>query len=331
MTLTPRAFRRHLERTFPSLKGHHLLVACSGGVDSMVLLHLLSRAADAFQLTLSVAYVNHRLRPEAKEETLLVEQEAKKLNISFVSLSFSEDFWNEKGNMEERARQERYKLLAEHAQKEKISAIATAHHADDQIETLLMRLLDRGTGIKGLSGILPDRILNNSRVIRPLLVFSKNEIIAYQTENDIPYAEDSSNHDTAIRRNLFRHNIIPALETQLGKPALHHLSILASNVQDELKFNTFTATLFWQQWQTKKSEYTVPFTYIKQKSVNFWTSALRNLLPIVDTSASLSRSALEDCATFLIKQQKKSCNAHPLVITMEQDFMEIKVVQKNNK
>ncbi|MCK5807841.1 tRNA lysidine(34) synthetase TilS [bacterium] len=331
MTLTTRTFRRHLEHTFPTLKGHRLLVACSSGADSMTLLHLLKEAEKPFQLNLLVCYVDHRLRKESLFEAELVAKEAEKLHIPFFSLSFDKDFWDKEGNMEERARKERYRLLANLAQKENISAVVTAHHADDQIETLLMRILDRGTGVDGLKGILPDTVLYDVRVIRPLLPFSKEEIVHYQTEHTIPHAEDDSNNNRAIRRNFFRKEIIPSLHTSLGKNSLNHLTTLAQNVQDDSVFNTFTATLFWEVWKKEEMSYAIPLDVIRAKNVNFWISALHKLLSIVDTFGHLGRKPLEDCAHFLMKQEKKRCNAYPLVITIEQDFATIKFVQKNNK
>lgn len=331
MTLTTRTFRRHLERTFPTLKGHRLLVACSGGADSMTLLHLLKEAEKPFQLEIMVSYVNHRLRKEATSEAQLVAKEAEKLHLPFFILSFDKDFWDREGNMEERARKERYKLLANLAQEQNISAIVTAHHADDQIETLLMRILDRGTGVDGLKGILPDSVLYGVRLIRPLLPFLKEEIVSYQAEYAIPHAEDNSNKDLTIRRNFFRNEIIPSLHSSLGKNALNHLTTLASNVQDDSLFNKVTASLFWQQWKKEEDSYVIPLDVVKQQSVNFWTSALHNLLSIVNTQCRLNRSALEDCGQFMIKQQKKRCSAHPLVITIEPLEISVKISKKENE
>ena len=331
MTLTTRTFRRHLERTFPTLKGHRLLVACSGGADSMTLLHLLKEAEKPFQLEIVVSYVNHKLRKEAESEAQLVAKEAQKLNLPFFTLSFDENFWDKEGNMEERARKERYRLLANLAQEENISAIVTAHHADDQIETLLMRILDRGTGVDGLKGIIPDSVLYGVRVIRPLLPFSKEEIVGYQTTHAIPHATDNSNADSTIRRNFFRKEIIPSLHSSLGKNALNHLTTLAQNVQDDSLFNKFTASLFWQQWKKEENSYAIPLDIVKQQSVNFWISALHNLLSLVNTESRLNRSALEDCGQFMIKQQKKRCSAHPLTITIKSLEISIKISEKQSR
>ena len=144
---------------------HHdspTLIACSGGMDSVCLLYMMAEMCKKDGIRLGACYVNHKLREDAKKESHFVDKICHNLGVEFYLAEFTDDFWdNNKSNFEEKARTERYRLLFECAEVNGFQQIATAHHLDDQVETILMRIFDRGTGIKGLAGI-KDLTLNPS-------------------------------------------------------------------------------------------------------------------------------------------------------------------------
>lgn len=181
------------------------LLAVSGGLDSVVMAHLFSQVRDQLGLALGVAHFNHALRGAASDAD---EQFVNKLAAA-CNMPFFADRWEPRweDNLEERAREARYGFLERVSEEHGYDWIATAHHADDQAETILMRLI-KGGGFRGLMGI-PER---NGKVVRPLLRFTKSELKEYAAENSSTYREDSSNHDDRFDRNRIRQHILPQIE-----------------------------------------------------------------------------------------------------------------------
>lgn len=196
---------------------HKLLLAVSGGIDSVVLFHVLRK----LQYQFIVAHCNFQLRgAESDADEIFVSNTAQALNIPFYVKKFDTlAFANEqKLSIQEAARKLRYNYFYELCQAEKCDFIVTAHNLDDRIETFFINLL-RGTGLKGLCSI-PVR---NDRIVRPLLFCTRQEIIAYAKSNNIEWREDSSNSEDKYLRNKIRHHIIPSL-IEL-KPAFYHVFI----------------------------------------------------------------------------------------------------------
>jgi tRNA(Ile)-lysidine synthase len=188
-----------------------LLLAVSGGADSLALLHLLAHARPHYPLELSAATLNHGLRPEAAEEVAFVQEMAAAWNVRCVAGKVSLD--KATVGIEAAARKARYDFLAEAAQSTKSEYILTAHQADDQTETILMHLL-RGSGLQGLIGmrmLAPLPYHPDYQLIRPLLPFSRQSIEAYCAEHRLEARQDSSNFDTSYLRNAIRHEIVPRL------------------------------------------------------------------------------------------------------------------------
>ncbi|NLY88540.1 MAG: tRNA lysidine(34) synthetase TilS [Firmicutes bacterium] len=194
--------------------GEKVLVAVSGGVDSMTLLFVLRRLP--LDLRLHVFHLNHGLRPEAAAEQELVEKICAQWGLPCRVEKIRLKKRARGASLQERARRERYRLLAEAAQAAGAARIALGHQADDQVETVLMRFLT-GAGPEGLSGIPPVR----GPYIRPLLAVGREEILAYAREHSLPWLEDTSNRETAYFRNRIRHCLLPLLQEEyqpgLGK------------------------------------------------------------------------------------------------------------------
>ena len=191
-------------------KGDRVLVALSGGADSVCLLHLLASNAEKLGISVCAAHYNHRLRgDESVRDAAFAEKLCGEMGIPFVCGSGDVAAEAEKKHLgiEEAAREMRYAFLNEAAEKLRCNKIATAHNADDNAETLLLNLT-RGGGARGLSGIPPVK----GNVIRPLLMNTRAEIEAYLAENGLPHVEDSSNAGDEYTRNVIRHRVMPVLK-----------------------------------------------------------------------------------------------------------------------
>ena len=185
----------------------NFVLAISGGVDSMVLANLFL----INNLNFSIAHCNFQLRgKESDDDELFINKWCSEKDIKLYNKKFStEDYCkNNKLTIQMGARELRYKWFRELIDKEKHDFIVTAHHIDDQLETFIINSI-RGTGIDGLVGI-PDKI---NKIIRPLLMSSKDQIIEYSKVNKINYREDSSNNKEDYLRNKIRHSVIPYLKS----------------------------------------------------------------------------------------------------------------------
>ena len=218
--------------------GIHYLLAVSGGIDSMTMVHLFQQAG----LPFSLVHCNFQLRGEESErDAAFVASEAHRLNVPLYSRNFETERHAAltRRGIQEAARELRYLFFRELLQHlgagKNNHFVATAHHQDDNAETILFNIF-RGTGLQGLTGIPPKR----DEIIRPLLFASKQEILNYARDFNIEFVEDSSNDTTKYTRNFIRHNIMPSAEVAFGSPvsALNNLGArmreAGSIVQDYL-------------------------------------------------------------------------------------------------
>ncbi|MFH1963979.1 MAG: tRNA lysidine(34) synthetase TilS [Acidobacteriota bacterium] len=195
-------------------KGDKVLIALSGGPDSVCLAVVLSRLKGVLGISLAAGHVNYGLRgADSDKDEVFAGQLCDGLNIPFHSIS-ADPRNNGTGNLEETARSKRYEFLSNIACRDKL-IIATGHNSDDQAETFLLNLL-RGAGYKGLSGMLPkrghrDASGRNSTVIRPLLHVNRDQIIGYLENKQQEFRIDDSNADQEFDRNWIRHELLPLL------------------------------------------------------------------------------------------------------------------------
>jgi tRNA(Ile)-lysidine synthase len=200
--------------------GDTVVVGVSGGPDSLCLLDVLHALSSAFPLTLHVAHLNHGLRPEAGEDADFTRAEAQGRGLAFHEATADTRAYaaTHKRSIEEAARQLRYDFLGRVARAVGAEAVAVAHTADDQAETVLMHFL-RGSGLAGLRGMsaksqLPTSQAQNQAVlVRPLLTVTRAEVEAYCRERGLHPRQDATNLDPAFFRNRLRHELLPLLET----------------------------------------------------------------------------------------------------------------------
>ncbi len=190
-----------------------LLLAVSGGIDSMVMLHYLASMKNKKNIKMAVAHFDHQVREESFLDRQLVVDTCRKLSIHVYTANLTS---KKKVNFQDFARQERYAFLVEKAKDFGASKIVLAHHANDLAETILMRLV-RGSSFEGYRGMLSQTDYQGLLLIRPLLKTSREDIENYQQTYRVPYREDKSNLGDDYTRNRFRHHIMPLLEAENPK------------------------------------------------------------------------------------------------------------------
>ena len=200
-----------------------LLVAVSGGVDSVVLLHLLSGLGQP----LVAAHVDHRLRPDSAADGAFVAAACARLGVPCRQLAVAVG----EGNLQDQARRARYAALADAARQHGCPAVATGHTATDQAETVLLAL-GRGAGLRGLAGMAPRRPLAEGvDLVRPLLDVARAEIERYARAHGLAWREDASNQGDMFRRNRLRHNVMVDLRKEMGPGLDRRMAAAASHAR----------------------------------------------------------------------------------------------------
>ena len=271
-----------------SFIGKNIGVAVSGGVDSVVLLDVFQKIKKKYNLKIFTLHYNHKWRKDSFKDAELVKEYSKKCNFRFV-------YGECKGPViksEENARNERYSFLKEVAVLFKLDFICTAHHLDDQVETILFRLA-RGTGPAGLLPIKQVYELDNKvRIIRPLLSVTKENIYEYAFKNKLHYREDETNKDISYVRNLIRIKIIPYLKMinkDFEKNIINCCELIYSEhvVLNEYFFDVMHHLSTEKNWKLKSKKFILPLSLSRkrflslnvnvQKSFIYWLLSHLNI------------------------------------------------------
>ncbi|WP_395050030.1 tRNA lysidine(34) synthetase TilS [Flavobacterium sp.] len=240
-------FLIHINQNFPFLNGKKLLLATSGGLDSMVMVDLFQK----LNFTIAIAHCNFQLRGVESFEDQAFVQNYSEINkiesfvTQFDTETFAEDY---KLSTQVAARELRYSWFYELSETENFDYILTAHHADDNLETFLINFV-RGTGLDGLTGIP----VHNDIVIRPLLIFSRQEIEYYAKKNNIQWREDSSNASDKYLRNKIRHNLVPILK-ELNPDFLSSFQKTQKYLQESKTMADDASIMIYQQVAAEKGE-----------------------------------------------------------------------------
>lgn len=302
MQLSKETFAMGLSDSFQEyLKGTDkpILVGLSGGVDSVVLLHLLVEAG--FSNRLKAIHIHHGLSNNADDWFSFCETLCDKYQVAFHG--FKVELNTQKHSIEEAARIARYDIFASHLSEG--TYLLLAHHAGDQAETLMFRLL-RGTGGKGLAGIPETRILSDGYLYRPLLPFDKSSLIEYAKFNALDWVEDESNQDEVYSRNHIRHRIIPALQA-FEKDAETRIEQAARRLAFDYQMLSNLSQEKLAKWQAPDASlYLDKLALLAQKERTFW---LRQYLELFSLSLTQAQILALD-ASFFSQQDKQPCFKH---------------------
>jgi len=224
-------------------KEQYLIIGVSAGPDSIALLHLLQNEA---KQKIVCAHINHNVRKESNEEFAFLKKYCKDNNIIFESFKITN---YKENNFENEARNIRYNFYEKILNKYNSHSLFLAHHGDDLIETILMKII-RGSNLEGYAGIKTISKLENYQIIRPLLNYTKNDLINYNKQHNLKYYIDETNNDIKYTRNRYRQNILPLLKKE--DPLVHK------------KFLKYSETL---------TEY---FNYVEKITINKLNDILSN-------------------------------------------------------
>lgn len=269
----------HFVSTFQLFNQNHtLLLALSGGVDSMVLLDLLLHLPVKLKPNLVLGHFNHHLRQVSDQEESYLVDYAQRLNLPLEVGHWSQ---NTQGaaNIESRARQARYEFFDQIIEQssEKITHLATGHHGDDQVETILMKLI-RGGLIEDKVGINRARHQGSYQIVRPLLFADKTQIYKYAQAHQIPYIEDESNQENIYLRNRIRHHIIPNLKKENEK-TIDHVQEFADELSDLVQVSQQLVQERWADLVKENQEFwTVDLGRFKNYSSSFQRIFLKEML-----------------------------------------------------
>ena len=217
-----------IERYRLIAKNDKVLVAVSGGPDSVALLYILNGLKKELGLKLHIAHLDHRIRKDSYRDREFVERLAGRLKLPITTAQLNVKKLAKGGSLEEICRNARLGFLFRVARQIKADKIALGHNLDDQAETVLMRIL-RGTGLYGLSGILPKRNIAGHQIIRPLIGLKRGEIETYLKRKRIRPRIDTSNLEDIYFRNKIRNRLLPLLEKKYNRNIKEILSNMAES------------------------------------------------------------------------------------------------------
>ena len=303
----------HKSRLFR--RREHLLIACSGGADSVALAHLLANVSrtNHWQWTLRLVHINHRTRPDENElDALLVRQLAADLGIPLTVATLRASRHPRSENELRELRWQKFQVVAA---RYRCTCVVTGHHADDQAETFLLRLM-RGAGTRGLGAMAMMRRAGPLRVVRPLLKIEKQRLQNYLQEHHLKWREDSSNSDPRHLRNQIRARILPNIAA--CQPRI--VSILATTALQMRRMDRFVATQVKQLTcelgirKLSKSTRSLPREILRSADCVVLTAFIRRWLIVHGVAADrLSFNKLEDIRRGIMRRKSG------LIIELERD------------
>lgn len=261
--------------------GQKVVVAVSGGPDSVALLHALGKLNMQLCLKLCVAHLDHNLRRDSGDDLLFAKKLSQALHLPFYGETI--DWKKEKcrGSLEDCLKRLRYGFFLKAAKRFGAKSIALGHTRDDQAETVLMRVL-RGSGLYGLSAILPRRALGPVEVVRPLIEVSREEVLKFLKKNKLPFRTDSTNADEKFTRNRIRHSLLPLLEKEYNANIKEVLSSLALLIGADYRYLQDRVEGFLKKnVRRSKNSCAADLAALKKLDISLQRLALRNILESV--------------------------------------------------
>ncbi|ADO77857.1 tRNA lysidine(34) synthetase TilS [Halanaerobium praevalens] len=230
-------FKEFIQKNNLLLNSSRILLAVSGGPDSLAMLDLFDKLKEELKIEIAVAHLDHMFRKESKSEADFIERFAKKRGIQFFSkrVNLPQIIKTNKVSAEAAARQERFTFFKNIIAKENFDLLALAHHKGDQAETVLLNLF-RGCGLKGLGGIELQAKFKELELIHPMLIFTKKEILAYCQQQKLSPSFDSSNQENIYSRNIIRNEILPLIEKKINPKVKEVIAKNSKLIASEAEF-----------------------------------------------------------------------------------------------
>ncbi|MGN0967383.1 MAG: tRNA lysidine(34) synthetase TilS [Candidatus Coprovivens sp.] len=247
-----------------------VVIGLSGGPDSMCLLNILLSLNK--KINIICAHINHNIREESKDELLFVEDYCKQKQVTIETTTFAKKS-SLANYSEQELREKRYQFFEEIINKHNADYLFTAHHGDDLIETILMRLT-RGSNLKGYSGFQTETPKENYKVIKPLIYATKDDIDEYNKQNNIPSVIDNTNFKDIYTRNRYRHNILPFLKSE--NPNIHLKYLKFSKELN--KYYEFVNTLINKELSKRYKDNILDITNYNELEPLFQTKLIENVL-----------------------------------------------------
>ncbi len=292
-----------------------VIIACSGGPDSMALFDILLKSGIK---NIVCCHVNHKVRIESDNEAIMVKDYCLKNNIPFELYEITK---YEGHNFEAEAREKRYKFFETILKKYGFKYLLTAHHGDDLMETILYKLV-RGTSIDGYAGFKYISERNGYTILRPLIFYSKTEIMEYVKSNNIPYVIDKSNDDINYVRNKFRHKVLPIYK-EINKDA--HLKFLQfSNTLN--KYDSFVNNYINKIWSNIVNNGIDIPSLLKEDDLIIDTIIYRYLISV---STNINKRHVELVKKFILSDKKNGIINLP-GITLERKYNKLDIYKKND-
>lgn len=316
-----------------TLKSHNLfpensriLVACSGGPDSMALLHLLQDIATHRHTTykIGVAIVDHCIRPESKDEVLWLQHQVEELGLPFYSATFDVPRLSKEHKQSEETigRQVRYQWLNEIAQSEGYDYISVAHHKDDQAESILAHII-RGSGLNGLTGMSVVQSEYAIPVVRPLLDVTKEDLLAYIGTKHISYCVDSTNENVRYQRNRIRHRIIPELEA-VNPAVVDAIVRLGSSVnEDVMVISDLTSRIFDKLVSIGDDEVRISRRALRQEPLAIQRRLWQRLVSTIDSDLTLTSAHQEQLLDIVNTGEKKTFTIKSIKVIAQCDTIKV--------
>ena len=311
--------KQHIEdflvRKISGYPAAELLVAVSGGLDSMVLLHALAALAVKYQvLKCRVVHFNHHLRgQDANDDECFVARYCRQQAMELIvgqGRNIPEQRRQQGLSLEEAAREARYLFFDRCLAEKRQSWLLTAHTASDQAETVIMNLL-RGSGLRGLKGIPAQR----GRILRPLLALERREIQAYATRHAVPFVEDRTNRSFAFTRNRIRHQLLPLLKEEAGARLEKRLSAMAAGlaadlaVIDELVENFVSR---WVEFDAKRRELFIIRRELKSQNPGLLPHIIERCVFLAGCRKQLPERTLSTLVKLAVGENRKSLTSFRL-------------------
>ncbi len=276
--------------------GQTVLVALSGGMDSVALFHILNKLKEQIGFSIVCAHYNHGIRDNAKRDAKFAEKLAKNAGVSFyLGQGDVPSYARDNGiSIEMAARELRYKFLYEAKNKTGADFIATAHHKTDQAETVLLNII-RGSGPLGISGMKN----KNGVIIRPFLCVTREQISDYIKINKLPHVEDETNEDNAYKRNSIRNELVPMLKTY--NPSIEDAIIRMADVSscDEEYINESAIKAMQNMFSFENNEYILLRSNFAQEHLSIKRAIIRIILRKINSIKDISFNRLSEILDFI--------------------------------